>query len=113
MDLAAADPGSLALRMGDHLILRHEGLGYHLGGIVGVGLGEAHANLEAGGAEDATQGVDRRRSSARLVCRDRCLAGAGALGECLLSEAGLTSRRADQMPRVRLRSHGLSIPVPV
>ena len=60
MDLAAGDPGSLALRMGIQLSFRHHGLGAQSGGIVGVGLGEAHANLEAGGAEYAAKGVDRR-----------------------------------------------------
>jgi 6-phosphogluconate dehydrogenase (decarboxylating) len=60
IDLASVESGSLAVRMSRHLVPGHQGLGYHSCGFVGVGRGQAHADLEAGRAQNAAQRIDRR-----------------------------------------------------
>lgn len=58
MGLVAVDSGSLPLCVSSHLVNGQQRLGYHPCGLVSIGRGEAHAKLEAGGAEDAAQGID-------------------------------------------------------
>lgn len=58
MGLAVVDSGSLPVCVSSHLVTGQQRPGHHLCSLMGIGRDEAHAKLEAGGAEDAAQGID-------------------------------------------------------
>ncbi len=59
-NLSTFDSGVFAFGVLGELIGRYQRLCDHAGWFVRIGKGEAHANLEAGGAEDTAQRFDRR-----------------------------------------------------
>lgn len=65
--------------------------------LVGVWLGEPHAQFEARCSKDAAERVNRRRAPPGLVGGDGGLAGASAVSEILLGEACLTACHSDQV----------------
>jgi len=76
----------LVLGEGIELVGRHEAFGDSPGGVVRVGLGQGHPEVESGRSQDAGERGDRRRAETGLVGRDRRLTGGGAAGELRLRE---------------------------